>query len=120
MDAREKIKNYLDELAEKDLMFAVVYGNPKKNLDDCMKYILSQAQKVATSMSGGKGCVIDDDEVYGWAVHYYQEENVDTPTNTNVKAAVKTMPTKKTRTKKSEPKVDSPMEVSFEVPIFEI
>lgn len=45
--------------------------NPKKTITDMFKYIENQARKQAV-----KGCaMVEDQEVFGWAVHYYDEEN---------------------------------------------
>lgn len=46
--------------------------NPNKNITDMFKYIENQARKQAIN-----GCaMIEDQEVFGWAVHYYDEENI--------------------------------------------
>lgn len=65
---RETVKAYLDELAEKDEYFALSYEQPNKSLDECIDYILTTVQK-----SGAAGFA--DEEIYGMAVHYYQEDN---------------------------------------------
>ena len=65
---KETIKAYLDKLAETS-DFALSYGNPVKSLDECVNYILSEVQK-----SGCNG--FDDDEIFGMAVHYYDEEDL--------------------------------------------
>lgn len=45
--------------------------NPNKTITDMFKYIEKQARKQAVN-----GCaMIEDQEVFGWAVHYYDEEN---------------------------------------------
>ena len=61
------IKNFLDALAERDEAFALSYENPAKSIDECIDYILTTVQK-----SGIHG--FDDDEIYGMAVHYYEED----------------------------------------------
>ena len=46
--------------------------NQNKNITDMFKYIENQARKQAIN-----GCaMIEDQEVFGWAVHYYDEENI--------------------------------------------
>lgn len=69
---KDIIKQHLDKMAAQDFAFAERYKDPKKSLGECMKYITSQAQKKKKS----GGVWIEDAVVYGWAVHYYQEENV--------------------------------------------
>ena len=47
--------------------------NPNKTITDMFKYIENQARKQAV-----KGCaMVEDQVVLGWAVHYYDEENVE-------------------------------------------
>lgn len=66
------IKNYLDNRAKSDELFAAKYANPKKSIDECCKYITGEAYAKAKN-----GCaVISDEEVYGMAVHYYDEEDI--------------------------------------------
>lgn len=67
---KNTIKAYLDNRAQEDPLFAEKYSNEKKNIDDCVKYILNTVQK-----SGCNG--FTDDEVYGMAVHYYDEDKID-------------------------------------------
>jgi hypothetical protein len=67
------IKKYLDNRAKTDELFAEKYANPKKSIDECCKYITGEAYAKAKN-----GCaVISDEEVYGMAVHYYDEETVE-------------------------------------------
>ena len=61
-----KIKEYLDGLASKDEIFALDYENPDKSISQCCDFIITQVQK-----TGRMG--FDDDEIYGMAIHYYQE-----------------------------------------------
>ena len=46
------------------------YRNPAKNIDDCVTYILNYVQK-----SGCNG--FTDGEIYGQAVHYYDENEIE-------------------------------------------
>ncbi len=45
--------------------------NPNKNITDMFRYIENQARKQAID---GRA-MIEDQEVFGWAVHYYDEED---------------------------------------------
>lgn len=63
---KEHIKEYLDALAGRDEFFALSYENPKKSIEECCDYICTEVQKM-----GVMG--LDDDDVFGLAVHYYQE-----------------------------------------------
>lgn len=68
--AKEAIKAYLDKRAATDELFAVSYAKPKKNIDECFRYILGEARK-----RGAEVCMTDE-EVFGLAVHYYDEDNI--------------------------------------------
>lgn len=60
------IKTYLDNESQRDEAFALCYENPEKSLDECVDYILTTVKE--------SGCVgFDDPEIYGMAIHYYQE-----------------------------------------------
>lgn len=67
---KETIQAYLMEMATYDTNFAERYADPTKNINDCVTYILNQVQE-----SGCSG--FEDDEIYGMAVHYYQEEDIE-------------------------------------------
>lgn len=64
------IQAYLDKRAEEDSLFAQTLKKENKNIEDCIGYILSEVQK-----SGCSGFA--DDEIYGMAVHYYDEDDVN-------------------------------------------
>lgn len=66
---KQTIKQYLDNRAQTDSLFATTYAKENKNIDQCVNYIYSEVQK-----SGRKG--FNDDEVFGMAVHYYDEDNL--------------------------------------------
>ena len=80
------IKNYLDKRAESDRLFAVSYKKENKSIQECCKYIYSQAKKLLAK--GGNAIGVDDDTVYGWAVHYYDEDDIKVE---NVKGIVETV-----------------------------
>ena len=64
---KEVIKAYLDKEAERDEYFALSYENPNKSIDECVDYILTTVKE--------SGCAgFDDPEIYGMAIHYYQED----------------------------------------------
>lgn len=64
------IKAYLDNMAAVDSLFAPVYQKPTKNIDNCITYILNQVKKSGC-------CGFSDDEIFGMALHYYQEDNIE-------------------------------------------
>lgn len=65
------IKNYLDNRAREDSLFAETYKKANKSIKECCRYIISRARKM-----GGTAVAVDDATVYGWAVHYYDEDNI--------------------------------------------
>ena len=66
---KDAIKSHLDKMAQADDAFASKYGNPSKSIDECCDYIISQVKH------SGR-CGFADDEIFGMAVHYYDEENL--------------------------------------------
>lgn len=69
----QAIKIYLDNRAKTDSLFAETYKKANKSIKECCKYIYSQAKKLA---KGGNAVGVDDETVYGWAVHYYDEDDI--------------------------------------------
>lgn len=70
MAFQDTIRTYLDNMAKSDALFAIKYANPSKSMDDCVTYILNQVQK-----SGCNG--FEDAEIYGMAIHYYEESEIE-------------------------------------------
>lgn len=66
------IKTYLDNLATTDPQFAEKYKNPKKTIEECCQYIVGEVR----SKTKGSTAVMNDEEVYGMAIHYYDEDNI--------------------------------------------
>ena len=62
----EAIKSYLDRRVSEDKMFAESYADPKKSIAECCDFIVSEVKRQSRT-------VMTDDEVYGLAVHYYDE-----------------------------------------------
>lgn len=78
---KETIKKYLDSIAEIDDAFAAKYAAEGKSIDGCVEYIIGQVQK--------SGCAgFDDAEIYGMAVHYYEEEDLGEYPKGNVASVV--------------------------------
>ncbi len=68
---KNTIKAYLDQRAANDPLFEWKYTTtPNKSIDDCITYILNTVQK--------SGCLgFHDDEIFGMAVHYYDEIDIE-------------------------------------------
>ena len=79
---KQTIQSYLQRRAQEDELFAPRYANPKKNIDDCITFILNYVKQ-----SGCNGFA--DDEIYSLAMHYYDEDDIDIGTPlTNCKVVV--------------------------------
>ncbi|GIZ08343.1 Cas9 inhibitor AcrIIA9 family protein [Flavobacterium sp. UMI-01] len=78
---KETIKAYLDKRAAEDELFAVTYKKENKNLEECCNYVMQCAHK-----GGAQGYA--DEEVFGWAVHYYDEDDIKNIKSVNAKVVV--------------------------------
>lgn len=63
------IQNHLQNLADKDPLFAETLKKPNKNIDDCITYILNWVKD-----SGFNGFA--DEEIFNAAIHYYDEDDI--------------------------------------------
>ncbi len=77
----DTILQYLEKRAENDALFAVKFANPLKSVDDCVRYIISEVQK-----SGCNG--FTDDEIFGKAVHYFEENEIEVGNPINCQVVV--------------------------------
>ena len=81
----ELILNYLQNNASETLADKINNGTPfekdgkpllnKKTLSGFMKYACDEARKFAEK--GANSACIDDATVYGWAIHYFEEESIE-------------------------------------------
>ena len=69
---KQVIQSYLEERAKSDPLFVTSYTKPNKNIDECYNYIIGEAKK-----RGGSVVCMSDDEVFGLAVHYYDEDDIE-------------------------------------------
>jgi len=67
----EIILDYLEENAS-DVLAQKIHDG-KKTMDDCWKFIYECAKKAAA----GKNCYgCADQEVFGWAIHFFEEDSI--------------------------------------------
>ena len=78
---KRTIQMYLEQRAAEDALFAKNYRKADKNIDDCVTYILNYVKK-----SGCNG--FTDGEIYGQAVHYYDENEIEVGKPINCQVAV--------------------------------
>lgn len=84
---KEAIQSYLDERAKADELFAVAYKKKNKSIDECCTYIMGEAKK------RGNAVCMSDEEVFGLAVHYYDEDDIKVnklPSNVRASASTTT------------------------------
>lgn len=67
---QERVLKYLEENASDTLTEKINGGN--KTMAGCWTYIVSRARSLAKNSCA---CV-EDAEVYGWAVHYFEEDDL--------------------------------------------
>ena len=82
---QELIKAYLEENASEILSDKINNGTPfekdgktfinKKTLDGFMKYASDEARKLASK--GANSACVEDKVVYGWAIHYFEEDSIE-------------------------------------------
>lgn len=125
------IKTYLDKRAQEDPQFATTYAKPNKSIAECCKYIFQEVEK---GKKKSERCVgVSDDEVYGLAVHYYDEDDIvivgpvnkvavaqSTMTNEDTTSEDTSTETKRKTRKPRKPKakVDPNIPEPLDIPIF--
>lgn len=78
---KKVISQHLEDLAKSDQLFVETLKKSNKSLDGCITYILNQVQK-----SGCNGFA--DAEIFGMAVHYYDEDDIKPGKPVNCKVVV--------------------------------
>lgn len=66
---KKAIETFLEKKASEDELFAKSYHKKGKSIEDCCYFIIDQVKK-----SGFNG--FDNDEIYGMAIHYYDEDDI--------------------------------------------
>lgn len=64
--AEQRIKQYLDEMSERDESFREKYKSDNQSIRDCRIYIEGEVRKQMRAM-------FTDDEIFGMAVHFFVE-----------------------------------------------
>lgn len=79
----EQVQAYLEQHASEDEVFAYKMRNPKKSIKNCIKFIAQKAMaymekhKEEYEMENGYGGDVPDEICYGWANHYYDENDLE-------------------------------------------
>ena len=69
-EAQKRILDYLEENVSAPL--ALKIQKHKKTLEQCWQYIVSEAKKKAV---GSCACIADE-EVFGWAIHFFEDVEI--------------------------------------------
>lgn len=78
---QKAIKAYLDTRAAEDELFAKSYAKENKSIEECCNYITSEVRKTGR-------CGFADEEIFGLAVHYYDEDDLGEIKAVNAKVVV--------------------------------
>lgn len=93
-DNEKRVLDYIEQNASDYLCTKI--NNGKKTLQGCWGYITAEAKKQAVN-----GCAcIEDNTVFGWAMHYFEEDSI--------KEGEKPKPTPKTAPKTTTPPKATP------------
>lgn len=120
----ELILNYLQNNASEELANKINNGTPfekdgkpllnKKTLAGFMKYACDEAKNLAEK--GATSACIDDQTVYGWAIHFFEEDSIEgtlyTLDGAEYKPTVKRVTSNAVKAK-SEPKKQENVQFSF-------
>lgn len=84
-NSQKRVLAYLKENTSEALAEKINKGTPftkdgktlinKKTLDGFMKYANGEAKKLAEK--GERDACIEDEEVFGWAIHYFEEDSIE-------------------------------------------
>ena len=83
--AEQRVKDYLEANASEELARKINEGVPvekdgktliqKKTLAGFIRYATEEAKK--TAEKGASGAFVNDETVYGWAIHYFEEDSIE-------------------------------------------
>ena len=112
-DVQRVVAEYVDANASDVLVEKINQG--KKSMADCWSYIFKVAKQEAC---GSKSLCVDDQTVYGWAMHYFEEDDIavekitfNPPVKTEVKEKKKVAAVPKAEHKK--PKEENPAQMTI-------
>lgn len=125
---QELIKSYLEENASETLAEKINNGTPfqkdgktfinKKTLNGFMKYASDEARKLASK--GANSACVKDKVVYGWAIHYFEEDSIEgilyNEDGTEYKPAPKSSPVKTSKVVQTKPEEHQPTLFDFMEP----
>lgn len=123
----ELILNYLQNNASETLADKINNGTPfekdgnpllnKKTLSGFMKYACDEARKLAEK--GANSTFIDDQIVYGWAIHFFEEDSIEGTLYTIDGAEYKPAPKKVVNSKPATVKPQPQKQQSLQFSLFD-
>ena len=126
-EQEERILAYLQENASETLADKINNGTPfekdgkplinKKTLAGFTDYAYEEARKLARK--NAKVMIIDDPTVYGWAIHYFEEDSIEGTLYTIDGEEYKPMPKKVVTTKSVTVKPQPPKQQSLQFSLFD-
>lgn len=126
-EQEERILAYLQENASETLADKINNGTPfekdgkplinKKTLAGFTDYAYEEARKLARK--NAKVMIIDDPTVYGWAIHYFEEDSIEGTLYTIDGEEYKPMPKKVVTTKPVTVKPQPPKQQSLQFSLFD-
>jgi hypothetical protein len=69
---KTRIEDFLSEKSVSDPLFAPMLAKTSKNVENCLKYIISEVKKTGF-------CAFDDSEIFDMAVKYYTDDTIGIP-----------------------------------------
>jgi len=66
---KTRIEDFLKEKSQLDSAFAPMLEKASKNVENCLKYIISEVKKTGE-------CAFDDSEIFDMAVIYYTDDTI--------------------------------------------
>ncbi len=125
--AEQRILEYLQNIASETLAEKINNGTPfekdggplinKKTLSGFMKYACDEARKLAEK--GANSACIDDVTVYGWAIHFFEEDSIEGTLYTIDGAEYKPAPKKAVNSKPATVKPQPQKQQSLQFSLFD-
>lgn len=96
----QAVQNFLEDKAKNDSLFADTFKKANKSIKECCKYIMQCAQKMAKNQ---RALAVSDATVFGWAIHYYDEDDIKVDNNIQKQVKVETPIPQSQQKEKSRP-----------------
>ena len=109
----QKVLDYLTANASATLTGKINDG--KKTLKGALQYAKDEAKKLAKN----EGYImVEDDTVYGWIIHFFEDDSIEEKKSRGTKKAGKQEPVAKPKAKDKEEKVHKPSDDSLTMDLF--